>query len=110
MMSWAPSVFAASTTSSSVASARPNLMFSPTVPVNRKLSWVTMPICLWSDSIHCDAALLRLVKAGQQTDDARLSGAGRADQRHGLAGFRLETNVFENPRAGWRGVVAQADL
>ena len=60
--------------------------------------------------IHRDAPLLRLVKAGEQADDAGFSRAGRADQRNGLAGFRLETNVFENPRVRRRGVVAEVNM
>ena len=44
MNSSAPTARAASRTCSSVASGRPNAMFSRTLPLNRKPSWGTIPI------------------------------------------------------------------
>ena len=49
MKSSAPTARAAAAISSSVASGRPNAMFSRTVPLNRKPSWGTIPICERSD-------------------------------------------------------------
>ena len=37
------------------------------------------------DAIEQDAALLDVVEAQQQVDQARLAGAGRADERDALA-------------------------
>ena len=45
MKSSAPTARAASRISASVASGRPKAMFSRTVPLNRKPSWGTIPIC-----------------------------------------------------------------
>ena len=45
MNSSAPTARAAAWISSSVASGRPNAMFSRTVPLNRNPSWGTIPIC-----------------------------------------------------------------
>src|SRR5919202_806530 len=50
MNSWAPTAFAAATTSSGLASGRPKAMFSRTVPAKRKPSCGTIPSWRRSDS------------------------------------------------------------
>ena len=59
------------------------------------------------DSVHQDSALLRLIKACDQADDAGLTRASGADERDCFAGLGFEGNVFENPGVLRRGVVAE---
>ena len=53
------------------------------------------------------AALLRLIEAGDQGDDAALAAAGGADQGDHLAGLGFEVDVVQD---GPLGVVAEGDV
>jgi hypothetical protein len=70
-------------------------MLSATVPENRKFSWVThddvpAQVALREiaqvDPVKGDRAGGGIVEAGDQLGDGGLTGAGGADQGHGLAG------------------------
>ena len=83
-----------SSTSSSVASARPTRTLSRTVPANRKPSWGTTTMRSRSDASVASrrstppkrtVPVARVVEARDQLGERRLAGAGRADEREPLA-------------------------
>ena len=81
------------------AVARPMRIFSSIDRLNRPASWKTVAID-WRrdlrvtpariDAVDQDAACDGRIDALQQIDQRRLAGAGRPDDRHGLAGPHLE--------------------
>ena len=104
----APTARAAARTSSAVASGRPKAMFSPIVPLNRKASWGTMPICERSEwrgdvaqvvAVDQHAPGGRVVEARDELGQRRLAGAGGADQRDGLPGRHAQRHVVQRVRA-----------
>ena len=107
-------------TSSSVAFGRPNFRFSITVPVKRKFSCVTMPICSCSESI---VAVRRFDSVDRDSSVAAVRRSARcrlmmlvlpepvcADQRDRFARLRLEADVLQYPAIRRRGVVAKEDV
>src|SRR6476661_1643310 len=48
-------------------------------------------------AIHADAALLNVVEAAQQVDDAGFAGPGGAHEGYSLAGLHVEADIFEHP-------------
>src|SRR6185437_1916962 len=62
------------------------------------------------EAIHGNAAPLRLIKPGEQADDAGFARTGRTDECHGFARLRFEAEVLENPRVGRGGVVAEPHI
>ena len=56
-------------------------------------------------AVHPDFAGLRLIKTHQQMYDGGFSGTAFSYQRHFLAGFNAEVNLFQDLRlrAGWIG-------
>ena len=88
-------------------------MFSRTVPLNRKASWLTTLMCSRRDSsvtsldvlaVDEDPAAGGFVEHGQQIDEGGFAGAGRADERDHFAGLRVEADILQRhagPRV-WR--------
>ena len=83
-------------------------MFSPIVPLNRNASCGTIPICERSDDardvaqvvpVDQDAAGGRVVEARDELGERRLAGAGRADQRDGLARRDAQVDVAQRVRS-----------
>ena len=100
----APTARAAASTSSRVASGRPKAMLSEIVPEKRKPSCGTMPE-LRAQRVLRDVAQVvavdehaaagRVVEAGHELGEGGLPGAGRADQRDGLARRDVERDVVQ---------------
>jgi hypothetical protein len=63
-------------------------------------------------AVDADRPAVDLIEAGQQIDDGRFSGPGRADQGDGLAGPGLERHVPDHRRvaAVAEGHMFEADL
>ena len=59
------------------------------------------------DAVHHDAALVDVVKAGQEADDRRLSRARGTDERDLLARADVQVEVFEHVDAGF---IAERDV
>ena len=94
-------------------------MFSAIVPLKRKPSCGTTPS--WRRSEACvtsrrswpstsTAPRRRVVEARDELGDRRLAGAGRADERDGLARRDLQRQVLQRPHRVLAGAVGEADV
>jgi len=105
MKSCAPTVCAACTTSSGVASGRPKAMLSVTVPAKRNPSCGTMPSWCRSDAwahvaqvvaVDGDAPLERVVEPREQLGDRRLARACVPDESDGCPCGDVEVELVQH--------------
>ncbi len=115
MNSCAWAAFAASMTSSRVASNDPYAMFSPTVPAKRNVSWLTYPtdvrkLLTETSRTSCPStrivALVHVVESQEEFQYRGLSRTGRSDEREGFAAADLEVHVLDDGLL----VVAEGDV